>query len=105
MRAARQGPEHRFELNPAPPFLTEELALEKARETLRLDGFDPKEWVPDDDNRTAAPDGRADERFVRNTLNPNQGYIQFSRSEPWGVRIVYLELRESTLVTHVWLPK
>jgi len=102
---ARQGPEHRFELDPPPPFLTEEVALEKARETLRLDGLDPSEWVPNEDNRTTAPDGHADVHFVRNTRNPNQGYIQFSRSEPWGARTVYLELDESTLVTQVWLPK
>ena len=105
MQAARQGSEHRFELNPPPSFLTEEVALEKARGTLRLDGYDPNDWVPNEDERSTAPDGRADRYLVSNTLNRNHGYILFSRSEPWGVRTVHLELDESTLVTRVCLPK
>lgn len=105
MRAARQGPEHRFELNPPPPFLTETMALEKARESLQLDGFDPTEWDAVKDDRTKAPDGRPDEYFLRNTLNPNEGSIQFVRRDRRAVRSVVLELHDSTLVTHIWIPK
>lgn len=40
------GPPHVFELSQRPEFLTEELALVKAREALRLDGDNPAIWQP-----------------------------------------------------------
>lgn len=104
-RAVSQGPEHRFELDGRPAFLSEEVALDMARETLRRDGYDPNRWEPLDDGRTTAPDGRPDRHFARNALDPNSGYVQFSRSEPWGALTVSLELDGATIVSHVWQPR
>lgn len=38
------GPTHVFVVEPAPAFLTEELAIEKAREYLAKEGDEPEEW-------------------------------------------------------------
>jgi len=38
------GPEHIFLIQSAPAFLTEELAVSKARETLVQEGYNPGEW-------------------------------------------------------------
>ena len=39
VKDARRGPLHVFHLDAAPPFLTDALALERARQTLALDGY------------------------------------------------------------------
>ena len=43
------GPQHLLQLSEKPEHLTQELALTKAREALRLDGEDPANWHPVDD--------------------------------------------------------
>jgi len=71
------GPRHEFTPSEHPTFLTESLALAMARKAMDLDGLDPNDWLPHPDDRTIAPDGRRDEYFSRNGLNPNQGSIDF----------------------------
>src|SRR5688572_233180 len=68
---SRIGPQHVYELPEEPKFLTEELAMERARETLALDGLDAAAWQPVPDDRSKAPDGRTDQFLSRNTITPN----------------------------------
>ena len=72
---SRIGPEHVFELSEQPKFLTDELALEKAREALKQEGLNTNAWQPVPDVRSIAPDGHADRFLSRNTINPNRGNI------------------------------
>jgi hypothetical protein len=51
------GPLHTFQLASAPTFLTDALAVEKAKEALALDGYDLTRWNPREDRRSTAPDG------------------------------------------------
>jgi hypothetical protein len=88
---AMVGPPHEFALDDRPAFLYEQLALDKARETLALDGFDPAAWQAHPDGRTAAPDGRQDEYFSRNTINSNMGSVLF-QGPGNRVRFVSVEL-------------
>ena len=74
---AMAGPRYEFALADRPPFLTEELALAKAREALALDVPTSGAWVLAADGRTTAPDGRRDEFLSRNGINPNQGLVVF----------------------------
>lgn len=74
---AMVGPQHEFALSDRPPFLTEELAVAKAREAMARDVPDPAAWVLATDGRTTAPDGRRDEFMARNVINPNQGMVVF----------------------------
>ena len=41
---ATRGPEHVFVIDPAPKFLTDELAVAKARETLAKEGYKTHQW-------------------------------------------------------------
>ena len=85
------GPRHEFTVANPPAFLTEELALAKAREALALDVPDDDEWEVKPDGRSTAPDGRRDEYLSRNTINPNQGSVVFRKpGKPW--RSVSVEL-------------
>lgn len=62
--ASRPDPkEHVFTVQPAPPFLTEELAVAKARECLEREGYKPGQWqlTPTIGPATKARDGRIDE--------------------------------------------
>lgn len=74
---AMVGPRHEFALADRPAFLTEELAVAKAREAMALDVPDPAAWVLASDGRTTAPDGRRDEFMARDGINPNQGMVVF----------------------------
>ena len=78
--------------------MTEDLALEKARETLQLDGFDISGWQPHPSGRTKAPDGRADEFMDRNDLNANRGVFMFTDGTNARVRFVSVELHSNTVV-------
>jgi hypothetical protein len=54
---SRISQQHVFQLSEQPAFLTEQLALAKAEETLTRDGLDARVWQPRRDGRTTAPDG------------------------------------------------
>lgn len=104
IKQARSGPLHTFQLRDPPEFLADEAALEKALMAMSLDGLDPAEWKPLEDGRTRAPDGRRDRHLVRNTRDPNRGFIQFARSDR-ASRMVFIELHDGRIECQVWLPK
>jgi hypothetical protein len=87
---SRIGPQHVYELPEPPRFLTEELAMERARETLTRDGLDVAAWQPVPGDRSKAPDGHVDQFLSRNTTTPNHGSIIFTNST--GTRFVSVEL-------------
>lgn len=94
---SRIGPQHVFQLSEQPAFLTEELALAKARETLTRDGLDASVWQPQRDGRTIAPDGRADEFAARNTIDSNRVVFAFTSSAA-QTRFVSVELAGSQVI-------
>jgi hypothetical protein len=71
------GPVHTFQLNAEPPFLSDALAVEKAKESLALDGYDLASWQLREDRRSTAPDGTPDVYLLRNGKNLNLGEIVF----------------------------
>ena len=77
---ARNGPRHVFTVLRR-PFLDEEVALDRARAALQLDGFTNEVWEPARDGRTAAPDGRPDVYLARNRENPNRGFLMFTNQQ------------------------
>jgi len=101
---SRVGPEHVFELSNRPAFLTEELALAKARETLTRDGFDPTIWQPQRDSRTTDPNGRTDEFAARNTINSNRVVFAFTNGSI-STRFVSVELAGSRVICQSALGK
>ena len=89
---AGSGPKRTFEVSEETRFLTEEVALDKARETLRLDGLNDTECQAHPDGRTKAPDGRVDEFMGRNSINSNAGTFMFTCGANGPVRFVSVEL-------------
>ena len=104
LKARLVGPEHIYQLPGQPQYLTEELAIAKGRETLAQDGFDTNAWTLVPDNRSSAPDGKADLYFVRNTRNPNQGTFTV-RDASGSRRFVQVELQGNRLTSCVIIPK
>ena len=101
---AHIGSMHTFELSERPKFLTEELVITKARETLKADGLDTADWHPMPYGQTTAPDGRTDEFFSRNTNTINSGSIVFTNSSA-TMRIVRVQLEGSRVVCQNWILK
>jgi len=93
---SRIRPQHVFQLSERPAFLTEELALAKARETLARDGLDASVWQLQRDGRTIAPDGRMDEFGARNTIDSNRVVFAFTRAAQ--TRFVSVELAGSQVI-------
>jgi hypothetical protein len=85
-------PQHIYTIHPAPAFLTEELALEKARETLARDGYDLENWQlkRTDSPKRKAPDGRRDKYLERFTFRSHAGHVHFGKGT-------------ATRTYHVWL--
>ena len=77
-----EGPQI-YTIHPAPPFLTEALALEKARETLARDGFSLDEWpiMKTDAPKGKTPDGPRDKYFDRFSFRPHAGRVHFSNGK------------------------
>jgi hypothetical protein len=99
------GPKHSFPLGEQPALLSETLALDKAREVLALEGFDPTLWQPCEDARTFAPDGTADRCFLRSDPErvdlegaKARGAIMFRRTTDGLRRTVCIELWDHEIV-------
>jgi len=101
---SRIGPEHTFDLSERPAFLTEELALAKARETMTKDGFDLATWQLQRDRRTSAADGRTDEFAARNTINSNRVVFAFTNGSA-STRFVSVQLAGSRVICQSSLGK
>ena len=99
------GPPHSFVLDETPPFLREETALEMARRTLLLDGYDVAMWEPTEDGRSASPDGVRDKYLNRNTINPREGDIVFQKRGTDDTRFVNIEVVGRRVETCVSRPK
>jgi hypothetical protein len=76
-RSMQEQPTYVFHLENTPPFLTDGVALEKAREAMTQGGFDGTAWQPVEDKRSLAPDNTPDQFLGRNSSNPNRGVIVF----------------------------
>lgn len=74
----RSGPEHSFPLETTPSFLSEELAVEKARATLAVEGYDVDQWklTHGDQPGSQAPDGTPDRYLDR--FQSTCGRVSFS---------------------------
>jgi hypothetical protein len=101
---SRISPEHVFELLESPTFLTEEMALVKARDTLAREGINPAIWQLQPDGRTSAPDGRIDEFPARNTINSNRMVFAFTNGVA-STRFVSVELAGSRVICQISLGK
>ena len=75
---------YHFHLDKAPPLLTEDLAIEKARIAFVKEGYDPAKWqlTRADNPPSEAPDGTPDKHFVRYSNSrggfANQGRFHFT---------------------------
>src|SRR5262245_45511050 len=73
--ALRMGAVHSYTL-PAPPrFLTDQLALQKAQQSLASEGYNTDYWKPLEDSRSTDPDGNHDKYLARNPTNAASGTI------------------------------
>ena len=101
------GPRHTLHLDAPPPFLSDALAVEKAREVLALEGCDPTAWHPREHRRTSAPDGMQDVHLFRYDDYPNTGMVEFESETGTAattVRIVEIELAGNRLTGRVVFP-
>jgi hypothetical protein len=92
-----------FQLPDSPRFLTEELALQTAYESLKLAGFDTNTWKPMPDNRTKSPAGIPDMFMTRNVDNPNDAKFLFTNVS--RRRIISVELTNQTILARIIRPK
>jgi hypothetical protein len=75
------GPEHISSLESAPPFLTEEMAVAKAREALTIEGCKTNEWQPTRAQSPGkAPDGRPDE-YINRFSRVDFGRVTFVKGQ------------------------
>lgn len=78
----RCGPDYVFPLETAPPFLSEELAVEKARATLAVEGYNVDQWKLTNlgqAGRGKSPDGTRDRFLVR--YQDTYGRISFANGK------------------------
>jgi hypothetical protein len=104
--------QHTFVLPHKQPFLTESLALAKAREALSLHVPDVSAWevVPNPNPLARLPDGTRDRSFLRNAQNPNAGSFLFRNQPAWveGKLVelyVSIEMSGDRIVAKVTRPK
>lgn len=96
---------HAYTVAEPVPFLTEEVALELARQTLEREGCDPKDWVALRDGRSHSPIGVPDNYLVRDCNNANRGTITFRSQTGEGTRIVTIDLKGNLAICPLTHPK
>ena len=97
-RPTRPAPgDHVFELSARPGYLSEELALTYARESLRQAGLNPADWRPVPTGRRDTPDAQADRYLARTAGTRYRGVIAFTR-EGRSLRFVAVELQGARVV-------
>jgi hypothetical protein len=102
------GQPHRFQLKTAPPFLSEALAVEKAKEAIALEGYDLGYWKLREKRRTTAPDGTPDVFFVRRTHEDGDITFEYQGDADKPPKIpptVSVALRGYEVSCHVLLPR
>ena len=85
--------------------LSEELVMDKARETMSKEGFDLNRWHPmkvTEEDRTTAPDGTPDIYFKRILQHPNHGGVDFTDGKSY--RRVQVQLEGDRLICNVFTP-
>jgi hypothetical protein len=89
----RSGQQHVFQLKSYPNMLTEEIAIEKARETFAEEGYGLENWqlTRAHNPPSAAPDGTPDEYFDRFSFRPTEGRVHFTDGERYRTVQVRLE--------------
>lgn len=87
---------HGFSLTEPTKFLTEDLALDYARQALVRDGLDTNAWLPVRDRRLAAWAGKTYGLTARNPNNSNHVCIGF-RGSNTPTRFVSVYLIEGTI--------
>lgn len=92
-----------FELSAEPKFLSEDVAMTKARDTLDRAGLDAKTWQPMASGDTTAPDGRRDLFLKRSSENPNAGHIIFTKGS--NVRVANIELVGKRVTCYTYVPR
>ena len=78
--ALRMGAVHTFTLPSPPRFLTDALALVKARQAMDSEGYIAKVWQPIEAGKSSDPDGNRDKYLARDPNDTNGGTIVFSDS-------------------------
>jgi hypothetical protein len=72
---------------------------------MERDGFGGPSWLPNEDDRTASPDGTPDRYLVRNGTNPNSGFILFFNEREKRVRSVQIKFVDGRMACQLWIPK
>lgn len=84
---------HVFQLNEAPQMLTEALAVAKATEAFRQEGYKMEQWrlTRAYNPPSNAPDGTPDTYFVRFSFRPAEGRVSFTDGEQFRTLQIRLE--------------
>jgi hypothetical protein len=98
---ARRGKVFLFEIGEGNKILTEELAIAAAANGLKKAGVSSRDWTLCEDGRTKAPDGSVDRYLSRNSIDPNRGFLVYSRSNELGNIFVNLELTNRRIICTV----
>lgn len=105
IRRMRASPIHVFSLKGNGSFLKEDVALERSKETLVLEGYNLADWKVHPDGRTIAPDGSRDKYLSRNACNPKLGKFLFLNHKENKGRSVVVEQDDRQITCYVWIPK
>jgi uncharacterized protein (TIGR03067 family) len=77
---ARPNNVYHYKLGTEAKILSEDLAIEKARQTFAREGYKPEQWqlTRADMPPSKAPDGKADKHFDRFNFRPTEGRVYFT---------------------------
>jgi hypothetical protein len=106
--ALRMGTVHTYTLPSPPRFLTDQLALQKAQQSLASEGYNTEYWKAVEDSKSSDPDGNHDKYLARNPANSASGTIIFCDSDKRTAkhtRIVHVELKGNRVDCQVEMPK
>jgi hypothetical protein len=106
--STRMGAVHTYTLPAPPPFLSDALALTKARQAMESEGYSLKLWQPLERRQTKNTQGEIDQFLLRNPTNAASGSITFAdsaQSTPGHQRVVEVDLEQNRVSCRIEIPR
>lgn len=105
--SARVSKRHVFSLDSTEQYLSEDKALELARRTLVLEGYNVNEWQPRAEGQGNGTHRDEEGSMLTRGSDSKSGRIQFVNEKEFGEnrRFVEVELSDNRVTTYIWMPK
>ena len=105
--STRMGTVHNFPVTAPTPFLSDAVALARARQAMEAEGYSLKLWQPVQKRQANGSAGKSDQFLARDSVDSTSGSITFADSVQSSahIRVVHIELKQNQIECRISIPR